>query len=302
MGMVYIRKDRRSSFYIRIHVPADLQLPIGREQISRSLGTSDKAVSQCRAKVADAKATILFHKIRKHPNMSQEQIRRLVAQFIDEELDEWERSVVARGLDNRINGEWQDCLSALSQDRVDELTGELRNGVPSLDPAEFIKRYGVSGVSPGSVEWKLLQRELAKAERTIATKIKAYVQGEYETDGTYPRQYVVKGDGKEARSDVAPYLLSQAIPTYLKHFEHRAPGTIEAKQNVLKRLVEVIGDVDVNSILKPKIVEYRDTLRKFPANISKRYPGLSIREVLDKVRSLRLPESVSCRRIRSIRT
>ena len=76
---------------------------------------------------------------------------------------------MARGLDNRINGDWQDCLSALSQDRVDELTGELRNGVPaSLDPSEFVKRYGVTGVSPGSVEWKLLQRELAKAERTIA--------------------------------------------------------------------------------------------------------------------------------------
>jgi len=102
MGMVYLRKDRRSSFYVRIHIPADLQVPIGREQISRSLGTSDKAVSQCRAKVADAKATIFFHTIRRNPSMSQEQIRRLVAQFIEEELDEWERSIVASGLDERV--------------------------------------------------------------------------------------------------------------------------------------------------------------------------------------------------------
>jgi len=141
---------------------------------------------------------------------------------------------------------------------VDELTGDLKDGVPvSINVNDFLQRYKLGGAaSPGSVEWKLLQRELAKAERTIAAKIKAYVQGEYETDGTYPQQYVVKGDEKDSRPDAAPYPLSKAIPAYLKHFEHRAPGTIEAKQNVLKRLVEVIGDVDVNSIMKAQMVEY----------------------------------------------
>ena len=90
--------------------------------------------------------------------MTPAQRRSLIAQFIEEELDEWEGSIVARGFDERVNGQWQDCLSALSQDRVDELTAELRQGVPaSVDVSEFVQRHKLDGaISPDSVEWKLL--------------------------------------------------------------------------------------------------------------------------------------------------
>jgi hypothetical protein len=78
--------------------------------------------------------------------------------------------------------------------------------------------------------------------------------------------------------------LAEAIPAYLKHFEHRAPGTIEAKRNVLKRFLEVIGDRSVQGIGKQECIVYRDTCRKLPSNASRGYPGMPLAEVLERAK------------------
>lgn len=76
--------------------------------------------------------------------------------------------------------------------------------------------------------------------------------------------------------------MSEAIPAYLKHFEHRAPGTIEAKRNVLKRFLELGGDKPIHTITKQDCITYRDTIRKLPSNASKKFPGMALKDVLKR--------------------
>ena len=172
---------------------------------------------------------------------------------------------------------------------MDDCESSLRsNGQATSDLVqEFVERYKVP--LDGEREKTFLGRELLKAERVIAGKIKQRVQGDYGAE------YISNGNGRRectaVGAPVAGPALSEVIPAYLKHYEHRAPGTLEAKRNVLKRFAEIVGaDKPVSSILKADCVAYRETLRKLPANVSKRFPGLSLREVVDKAKGL--PEAM----------
>jgi hypothetical protein len=179
VATIFHRKGR-SPLYVRVFVPVDLKPLVGREELSKSTGTADRSTAQCRGKFFEAKASRLWLTLRRSPNMDMNHVKTLVAKFINESLDEWERSTtVEGGLDSKVHGQWQDALTAFSQDRVKELTNELREGIPvSIDPSEFIQRYNLP-VAPGSTGWKRLQRELAKAELVIAAKIAEQVQGAY---------------------------------------------------------------------------------------------------------------------------
>src|SRR5688500_6027487 len=125
MATVYLRKGR-SSFYVRVFIPADLQAQLARREISRSLSTSDPSLADCRSKVADAKAAILFHTVRRNPHMTLAQIRSLVSRYICERLDEWEEAMYS-GDELRDAGEWQDCLSGIAQSTVDDCFKALRS-------------------------------------------------------------------------------------------------------------------------------------------------------------------------------
>ena len=156
-----------------------------------------------------------------------------------------------------------------------------------------MERYKVTDIAMGSPAYRLLCREFTKAEKVIQGKIKERAQGEYGSEYGEPLDSPVMnrqhGLTDEPTADPGPPL-SEVIPAYLKHQEHRAPGTLEAKRNVLKRFAEIVGDKPVSMILKADCVMYRDTLRKLPANVSKRFPGLSLREAIEKAK--RLPESM----------
>jgi integrase len=286
MATVHIRKGR-SVFYVRVHVPTDLQVQLGREEISRSLRTSDPSLADCRSKVADAKAAILFHTVRRHPRMTPAQIRALVSRYIGERLDEWEEALAASDLDETVNGQWQDAVSAFAQSTVDECTAALRALKPTASPdavKDFMERYKLTHIALGSSAYRLLSRELTKAERVIQGKIKERVQGEY---GDEYGPVIHQVAATEHRPDVEPELrvtLSEAIPAYLKHIEHRAPGTLEAKRNVLKRFLEIVTDKPVHSILKRDRIVYRDTLAKLPANAAKRFPGMPLAQVLERAK------------------
>ena len=149
---------------------------------------------------------------------------------------------------------------------------------------ELLATHKLLPMDHESDTFKRLARELLKAKRDVLRIELDRWQGEYG---------IAAGNGSTTfhpatTADEPPLeslLLSDAIPLYLKHFEDRAPGTIEAKQNALKRFLDVVGNKPVHSIVKADCIVYRDTLRKLPANLSKRFPGKTIKEALALVGS-----------------
>jgi integrase len=151
---------------------------------------------------------------------------------------------------------------------------------PDVD--DLLREYHLPPVDHSSDSFKRLCRELLKARLTfIRTELDRW-------DGNYTAPTNGNGSGGQhtGKSDDASVpvesflMLSAAIPAYLAHYAHRAPGTIEGKRSTLRRFLELIGDKPVHRITKKECVVYRDTLLKVPTHIHKRFPGKSVKDVL----------------------
>lgn len=86
---------------------------------------------------------------------------------------------------------------------------------------------------------------------------------------------------KEAQADKG-MVLSKAIQQYVadKQVEWTEKTKMEVN-SVFRLLQDILGDVDVCSITKPDVVELRANLLKLPANLYKKYPGKTIKQILE---------------------
>jgi integrase len=84
--------------------------------------------------------------------------------------------------------------------------------------------------------------------------------------------------------------LSQAIGEYIANKRDEVDNnskadekTIGATEGKLNRLVQVLGDVTVNSVMRKDAERFRNTLLKLPSNINKKpeYKGLSLAEIIN---------------------
>ena len=183
--MGVFKRSGRSGLYVRICIPAHLQVFFdGRESFVKSLDTSEPSIAELRSKVVTGKASALFLHVQKQGyTMTPARLRFLVSRYIGARLDEWEESIASSGLDDKVNGQWQDGLSAFAQSAVDESAAALRSLRQADDGLvrEFLERYKLA-MEPGSPAYRMLARELVKAEKVIQGKIKERAQGEYGTE------------------------------------------------------------------------------------------------------------------------
>lgn len=75
--------------------------------------------------------------------------------------------------------------------------------------------------------------------------------------------------------------LSKVIRQYV--VEKEAGWTYKTKIEVVgchKLIVDILGDVDIKSITRPVVLDFRDRLMRLPANMYKIYPDRSVNEIL----------------------
>jgi len=224
--------------------------------------------------------------------MRPEEVKELVQRYIGERVEEWEEAWYGVGLD-ALGGEkaaaddmstaydeagqpsdtqWQDHLSAFSVDNIKDHAEALkRNDLSGIERTaqEFIQRYSLS-IESGSPGYRLVCRELLKAEQTIAKAISERVQGNYgdaygmSTPASAPKASPSAGLPTQPQGVAeSPRLFTVALKEYLKHFEKRAPATLREKQTVLGRfMVMTGGDQPVHSLTKQHCIKYRDGLSK----------------------------------------
>jgi len=80
-------------------------------------------------------------------------------------------------------------------------------------------------------------------------------------------------------------LVSTAIAEYLTTETARRdldPKTVAEYRHALQVFTEILGDFPIRSIRVQDVAKYRETLRKLPVHMSKRYPGQSVAEILKR--------------------
>lgn len=292
-----VTRNGRASLYVRCLVPRPLRGLIGRSEVLKSLGTDNLSIGKLRAVLVKGRMARLFLFIQQRGHtMTKAEIRGLVSRYIEERLDEWEESVYEPAALKRFNEgnlpeeeggtEWQDIHSLFSQSTVEDCEQALRsNDLRAIAPIleEFVAKYKLK-LEPESPEHRTLARELLKAEAVIARKMKARVHGIFGEE--YQGSAALVGPSLNLETASSSALLSEVVPAYLKHFEHRAPGTIEAKRSVLKRFVDLIGEKPLQAVTKQDAIAYRGMLGNLPTNASKKFPGVPLLDALKRAETM----------------
>jgi site-specific recombinase XerD len=276
----FLRLRTGTFYYSRVVIPLALRpLLQHRKEIKKSLVTQSAQEARLRAAVWEGHLAQLFLVLKERGrSMRPEEVKALVQRYIGERVEEWENAWYAGekppadGMTTAYDEDgtpsehqWQDHLAAFSVDNIKDHADALRrNDLSGIERTaqEFIQRYSLS-VESGSAVYRLVCRELLKAEQTIAKAISERVQGNYKDayQGTAVPVQSVPASQRDVHPTTQARLFSVALKDYLKHFEKRAPATLREKQSVLGRFMAMTGgDKAVHTLTKQDCIKYRDAL------------------------------------------
>ena len=278
---------RDSVFYFVFNVPPDIRPFVKRCQFRYSLGTRQVSLARHRASYVGFRCRDLCRKIRVGGMNALEDsdISGLVQQWLQESLETME--------DNRVDGPVQ------SEAGVGEVVSDLQKAEASYRSAlgrsdyNFVERQAEMileerGLSfeRDSHAFRKLCRELMKASIRHIQIEQERSKGEYD-DLPEPGNSVAIPAiaSQEPQSNVIFISISKLFDGYEQEMlagKRWRDKTRLENRAMADTLVDILGDLPVNTLDKAKAREYKSSLQKIPPNRHKvkRYKGKTIAEIL----------------------
>lgn len=288
MGTLFIR----DSYYSRLLVPLDLRPFLdSRQEIRRSLRTSNYRDAKLRAARWEGRIALLFGHLRQHgATMKLDQIKRLVQHYLDTSLEEAE----AGRLNGTALGDNEQEATELAITDLLEATQEqlqLNNFKKIEDEADELLQLHKLTLSKSSEAYRRLCRELLKAKQVFLKAELDRMEGNYW--GKDSADYSTRTKTHSSPDSFTPEsvrLFSEVLQDYFKHYEHRDKRTNHEKTVVFNRFMESIGgDKPVQDITKGECVRFRDTYSLLPKRIANHLRGKSMADVLAAVEGTEYP-------------
>lgn len=232
------------------------------------------------ARVTAGKFAELFTKVRR--SMSHPDIHALAQQWLAEALEELEEHL-SEG--NGYPEEEEEAYSSALTDALESTELELRSNNFSKVKEEvdgLLTSEALRATDLPKELYRRLCREVLKAKQTYLREAIERLEGRYPSS-RYRSNDVSTSLTSPVQKKAPSPRLSLVIPEYLKAFERRAPGTLLAKKTVFKRVLSIIGDTPLSSISERDLLRYRETVALLPTNMTKRYPGKTVPEVLKAI-------------------
>lgn len=272
--MHYLHR-RDSVYYYRQRFPKE----IGLGSITKSLKTKDHPTAKHLLKQVSYNVSLLFMQC-KGGNMSLESIRTIVSQYIDEVLQEHERTqaqTYTQSLES-IADYLKTLENAQSDIREAFVTNNQRQAEANLQyfsetssnpPAEL------QDIQKGTTEYRELLREILKADVEIGEEVIRRTKGDYSSDFN-PRNYVPISFPKSGESNhtptPSPKLASEALKEFIQDRTISKGWTDKTAESTLKRLegfLYIIGDKPVTEYTREDIYSYRIKVQQLPLNMNK---------------------------------
>jgi integrase len=279
---------RGSRLYFRLAIPLDL-LPLfdGRRELRTSLKTKCYSTAKGLARLHLGRAERLFLQLRSGI-MTTEEIRKLVAAYFECTLAEAENARAdGSGVLEDYDEDGEHGVSSVDglDLHLSDLMENLARGKheAAANVADLILEGAGITLDKGSHDYRVLCREALKGA-IDATRVElARTTGHYGSSlPSLERQDEVPAVSASSKPAV---LLSAAVAEYVT--EHAAGGhwtkkTQAESEGIYKLLVGIAGDRDMSELDYKALSGFRDTLLKFPSNVSKRraYRGKEISEIL----------------------
>lgn len=272
-------------YYFRQVVPYDLRHRIHQHEFRYSLRTGDRRLAKQRASFLYAKLWALFTSLRKGDksmeNMTAEQIKMLVAEWLYEALESDERQLATTGHIFRFKDEYgnettaqdhAESYSFLATDRAEQLVNcNYRAVQQDVDQLLIDRRIPFTR---DTEEYGLLCREMLIAQRLYFDILSERVTGNY--NSKYEAQRRANYSVRPLRAErVTPKdkdtekPLSFFVDKYLGECESKnkwVPRSLIENSNRLKFLVTATGDCKLGDITIDTLREALALLYKMPRN------------------------------------
>lgn len=275
--MATLRRRHRQHFYSRVIVPTNLREVLGRREIQKSLGTESQTLASLRGAVWEGHVASLFLHLQHHKeHMTEDEIAALTQHWLSTQLEVGEEDRRSR----TVGDDERDAISLALSDALEDtwlalIQNNYRGVVPDVD-ALLASHH--TALPKDSEAYHRLCREVLKAKQGVLRIEMDRWNGNYRhTPHPAPQRTTAPSLGPSLS-------FPEAVTKYMTHNAHRAPGTLRAKQDVLKRFAEVVGEKSVRTYTKQDCIAYRGAVSHLPLHIGTRYPGKTALEVLALVK------------------
>lgn len=285
---LYVNK-RGGMFHFRMRIPEDIQGILQIREISRALKTSNSREAFRKAQRLAWVMAVFYDDVRegRYKSMKDKDIKALVAEWLEETLEEDRLKRITRGkpkTDEEVDDDVETYSYLESDLRENLATGNIKT-VEAI-AREILEDKGLS-LDKGSVDYKTLCHELLVASVTCLKALQDRNLGKTEGYQQYLSNIVVsKPYDDEQEADNSP-LLSELIDAWVKDkMEIEENWTERTRQDnvpMVMDFIEMIGDKPIGRLTPEDMRDARERFMRIPKNRkqTKEYADKSLRELSD---------------------
>lgn len=281
------------SLYFRIAVPADLRPAIGRLEIVRSLRTSSRREAALRCHHVEAIVRSAFAQLRRHRDtMTLDQLKALADRYLWDQLEAAEQRAALTASEAPENPAAVEAHSDQVTDALDEAdraAGTKRQRAAVMALADELLREAGLTVDRESPEFKRFLLRLLAAQQEARKAELGFLRGDFSAISR-------PSNGATTSPAQQGHRLSEVVSMYLAKRRESgkwSPKTDKSVTGILSAAVELIGDRPMDSITKADMRDFQSLLSRVPAHAVKRYPGMSLREAIDRADAEQNPDRLS---------
>lgn len=265
---------RRGRTYIsRILVPADLQALLGRVEIARSLRTEDSREAARRAGLWETHIGALLATLQRHGRaMTREQLDEIARKYLAATFDE---------IEGRLACGWSEAA-------LDAHKGNLEDDAEKLSGALSEADYG-EGVALARLMLPDAEDETLRrlGRRLMEAKLEAVKAERLALTGrplVYPAPLREPHPAPKVPPKETPRLsaVAAAYGDERVRLGKWTPKTELQNRTILELLAGLMGDPQIGQVTKAHIRALGEAVSALPANLEKRYPGMTPREAIDR--------------------
>lgn len=290
---LYVNK-RGGMFHFRMRIPEDIQGILSIREISRALKTSNPREAFRKAQRLAWVMTVFYDDVRegKFMSMKDKEIKALVAEWLEETLEEDRLKRITRGkpkTDEEVDDDVETYSYLESDLRENLATGNIK-AVEAI-AREILEDKGLS-LDKGSVDYKTLCHELLVASVTCMKALQDRNLGKTEGYQQYLSSIVVsKPEEEELEAGKNNPLLSELIDEWVKdkmRLKDWNERTKEQNVPMVEDFVEMVGDMPIARLKPEHMRDARERFMRVPKNRkqTKDYADKSLRELSE----LEIPE------------
>nr|WP_162245073.1 site-specific integrase [Rhodanobacter sp. Root480] len=251
-------------------VPADLQRQLRRAEIIRSLRTTDASEALRRQSLWESHVGILFNHVRRRGrSMKPEELETLTQRYLATSFDEIEDRLALDG--------WSSGGLEIHSSQINERCHELSDALAEADVSLAIDLAAEMAPQADEQARRKLARRLIEVQlQAGVAEIKAIAGEPLRRPEVAQRAHVVAVPKPSPNvSEMAALYAEERIAQ-----NRWSAKTAKQGETIFKLIADLLGDPAIGEVTKHDIRQLGLDITRLPANMTKRYRGLAVAEVL----------------------